>query len=76
MKKAARMMLLFVNAVLCMVLVLVRQYGHMSFIKLQEIEHQQKIEQHLLNQKHIEYLKVAMDVPNRATEQDYIIKDR
>lgn len=74
MKARTRLILGLVNAALCIILVWVRQYGQMSFIQLQDIAHQQKVEQYMLNQKHVDYLRVLSDVPRRAMDEKYDIR--
>ena len=74
MKARTRIILGLVNAALCIVLVWVRQYGQMSFIQLQDISHQQKVEQYMLNQRHVDYLRVLSDVPHRAMEKEFDIR--
>ena len=71
----ARMVSIVLIAMMLLGLVMVRQVNSVLFIKIQEMNREQRVAQQLRNQSLIKYLEARRSVPSWAKNHGYIMKE-
>lgn len=71
----SRMVSIFLIAVMLLGLVMIRQANSVLFIKIQDMNREQRVAQQLRNQSLIKYLEARRSVPKWAKDHGYIMKE-